>query len=62
MKIITQANQPACLTNECGECGNICEKLIEIGEPPDFESSTAQVCAGCLQKALNLILGDRWKR
>jgi hypothetical protein len=54
VKIITQADQPPCLTNVCGECGLVQEKLIQIGEPPDYESATARVCAHCLRAALAL--------
>lgn len=39
----------------CDECGAESVETVEIGEEPDYESSTSCVCAGCLRKALALI-------
>lgn len=39
---------------KCNECNKECDMLIEIGEEPDYESSTARVCLPCLKKALRL--------
>lgn len=41
----------------CDECGQETWQLVQIGEKPDYESSTAEVCADCLRAALRL-LGD----
>lgn len=41
----------------CDECGKETWELVEIGEPPDYESSTACVCRDCLHDSLQL-LGD----
>jgi hypothetical protein len=38
----------------CDECGADSETLITIGEPEDYESSTASVCIACLRKAIKL--------
>jgi hypothetical protein len=44
-----------CHKRECNECGNQTWDIVEIGEPPDYESSTARVCLDCLKKAVHLI-------
>lgn len=36
---------------ECQECGKDVKALIEIGSPPDYESSTARVCLSCIGEA-----------
>lgn len=41
--------------NECDECGNDCDITIQLGEEPDFESNTANICPECLKKALSLL-------
>lgn len=41
----------------CSECGAESWGIVEIGEPPDYESATAYLCRDCLQSALRL-LGD----
>lgn len=38
----------------CDECGEEAERLVEIGQIPDYDSRTACVCLSCLQKALIL--------
>jgi hypothetical protein len=43
--------------SDCHECGRSVERTVEIGQPPDCESHTAQVCEECLRKALALITG-----
>jgi hypothetical protein len=40
--------------SRCHECGGYFEEVVEIGEPPDYESSTAHICKKCLRKALKL--------
>lgn len=44
----------------CDECQKESEIVIEIGETPDFESRTANVCIECIEKALS-ILKERTK-
>ena len=39
----------------CHECGAESWNVVQIGEPPDYESSTAIVCEGCLRAALQLL-------
>lgn len=39
----------------CDECGAEQECVIEIGQEPDYESSTAHVCLDCLQSAVALL-------
>lgn len=41
--------------NNCDECKKDADLLIEIGQEPDYESSTAQICIKCLQKAVTLL-------
>ena len=39
----------------CHECGKEgCEVLIQLGQEPNYESRTANICPECLQKALDL--------
>ena len=40
---------------ECNECGKKTWDIVEIGEEPDYESATAEICLDCLKKAVNLI-------
>jgi hypothetical protein len=42
--------------NDCTECGNDVDVIVEIGEEPDYRSNTAWLCLECLQKALKLAL------
>ena len=39
----------------CHECGAPTWELVQLGQEPDYESSTANVCKACLLKALNLL-------
>ena len=38
----------------CDECGKQVEKVVQLGQEPDYESSTANICFPCLKKAVNL--------
>lgn len=38
----------------CHECGQDCTDVVQIGQEPDYESSTANVCVACIEKALRL--------
>lgn len=35
----------------CNECGQGTDWVLQVGEPPDYESSTACLCRECLAKA-----------
>ena len=39
---------------ECDECGTIVDAIIQLGQEPDYESSTASVCFDCLKAAIKL--------
>lgn len=41
--------------DDCHECGKTVECTVQIGQPPDYESHTAQVCLDCLRKAVQLL-------
>lgn len=39
----------------CDECGkDDCENLLQLGEEPDWESRTVNICSDCLNKAIEL--------
>jgi hypothetical protein len=38
----------------CDECGKEVGTVVQLGEEPDYESSTADVCLECLHKAAGL--------
>lgn len=40
--------------SECHECGETVARTVEIGQPPDYESHTAQLCEKCIRNALAL--------
>lgn len=39
---------------QCSECRKYVEEMVQVGEDPDYESSTAEICFDCLKKALEL--------
>jgi len=39
----------------CNECEEPSYDVVRLGEPSDYESHTAWVCKGCLEKALALL-------
>ncbi len=39
----------------CNECKQDVEVCVQLGEEPNYESSTARICIACLTKALALI-------
>lgn len=39
----------------CNECDERVEGVVQLGEEPDYESNTANVCFGCLNKASMLV-------
>lgn len=42
--------------NHCDECRKDCEVTIQLGEEPDWESSTVNLCSDCLLKAIGLVV------
>jgi hypothetical protein len=42
----------------CDECGRPSWDCVQIGQEPDYESSTATVCLECLEKAIQLVRGS----
>lgn len=41
----------------CNECEEQVDKVVQLGNEPDYESSTAWICENCIAKALLLISG-----
>ena len=41
--------------NKCDECQKDQETTVLLGEEPDYESATAQICLECLKKAVALL-------
>jgi len=39
----------------CHECGKDNIDVVEIGQDPDYESYTADICKPCLEKALGIL-------
>lgn len=39
----------------CDECNKAFEQVVQVGDEPDYESSTAKMCKGCLKAALKLL-------
>ena len=50
---ITGNNSWTCLI--CSECGRDVDKLVEVGQKPDYNSNTAYLCVFCLLSAVTLI-------
>ncbi len=40
----------------CNECDNSYDEVVQVGEKPDVESNTVELCKSCLEKALNLFV------
>jgi len=38
----------------CNECGKSVEAVVQLGQEPDYDSATANVCMICLKKAVRL--------
>lgn len=45
-------------TLRCDDCRSEVDTVIQLGQEPDYESATAEVCVKCLRKALKLYKGD----
>lgn len=48
---------PSWTDTNCDECSTRLVPVIRLGDEPDYDSSTANICRGCLVKALELIDG-----
>lgn len=48
-------NESWCTPQRCHECNDYSWDTVTLGEPPDYESSTATICVGCLRKAVALV-------
>lgn len=44
---------------KCNQCGQEVDTVVQLGESPDYESRTVDVCADCLRAAFALIEGAR---
>lgn len=42
----------------CNECGASGVPTVQLGDEPDYDSSTACICGACLLKALQLVDSD----
>lgn len=42
----------------CANCEREVDAVVELGEEPDYESSTARVCEACLVAALAALRGE----
>lgn len=36
----------------CNGCGEVSDRIVEVGEEPDYESHTARLCGVCLGEAV----------
>ena len=61
-KTATAADVAAIIGNDswvgpqkCHECGAVVDVAVQVGEEPDYESSTATLCLACVEKALALM-------
>lgn len=43
----------------CNECERTSDWVIQLGQEPDYESSTARICAECFDKAKKLVNGTK---
>lgn len=41
--------------HSCHECGKESYDIVMVGEPPDYENHTANMCLDCLKAAVQLI-------
>jgi len=42
---------PSWIGLKCHDCGSDADVVIQLGEPMDYESQTAHVCAACIAEA-----------
>jgi len=41
--------------DNCHECGETVPRTVQVGQEPDYDSHTAQLCEDCLRHALALL-------
>ncbi len=46
---------------KCDECEQESEFVVEVGQEPDYESSTARLCGECVRRAMAIVLGKEAK-
>lgn len=46
---------------ECDECSHEVEFVIQVGQEPGYESSTALLCGECVRRAMAIVLGQEAK-
>ncbi len=46
MDLITKCN--------CNECGKNADIVVQLGQEPDYESATANICLDCLKRAVEI--------
>lgn len=39
----------------CNECNSYKDWVVQVGDEPDYDSATVQLCRECLQKAVDLL-------
>lgn len=40
----------------CDECGKDVDMIVELGQEPDYESATADICRDCLENSITLMI------
>ena len=51
----TPANRRWKSDEQCDACGEVVDRVVTVGEEPDYESSTATLCRTCLVEALAVL-------
>lgn len=49
--VIGNKSWTACI---CNDCGKYVEAVVQLGQEPDYDSATANICFPCLKKAVKL--------
>ncbi len=39
----------------CNECGDSVDAVVQVGQEPDYESATAELCIKCVKAAVELL-------
>ena len=43
------------LDNRCDECDGDFDTVVQLGQEPDYESKTVEICMDCLVKSIQLL-------
>lgn len=43
------------IDGHCNECGKRVQRLVRLGDEPDYESNTAYICIDCLRRAITAL-------